>query len=235
MKITEDFVATIEKLQYASFENQNKFEKENEPIMYVCNATISEVGRGLSRFKQYHNIALYLTKEQFEELDGETKKHTFIEKGDRIRVLAGSKWQSTPFEYTSYNKSVIEKVDRSKLSVDANGKTYFSEKVFSYKIIAKKGDWEMERKWYDQNFCTIAKSRVKLPLTDKKQFQSKTLEFFLEPMEMRAIEDLHGEVVKLIAYSNGNKFGEKDVVVYAKVDSAAGVNYLLLEDVEGLE
>lgn len=235
MKITEDFVATVEKLQYASFENQNKFEKEKEPTMYVCNATISEVGRGLSRFKQYHNIAVYLTEEQFNEIDSTTKKHTYIEKGDRIKVLAGSKWQSTPFEYTSYNKKVIEKVDRSKLSVDANGKTYFSEKVFSYKIIAKKGDWEIERKWFDQNYCTIEKSRVKLPLLDKKQFQSKTLEFFLEPIEMRVIEDLHGEVVKVIAYSNGNKFAEKQMVVYAKVDTTAGVNYLLLEDVEGIE
>lgn len=232
MKITESFVGLVERLQYAKFENKKNFEKENDPIMYVCNVTVSEIGRGLSRFKQYHNLVLYLTEEEFNQIDEETKKHSFLEKGDRVRINAGAKWQSHLFEYTSYKDSVVEKVDKSKLQVDKNGKVFFSEKVLAYKVVAKIGDWSIETKWYDQNYCTIPKSRVKLPLLDKKQFSEKSLEFFLEPIEMSIMEDYDGETTKVIAYSNGGKFAEKEMVVHTRVDKNAKVNYLLLENAE---
>ena len=106
MKILENFIGVVEKLQYVSFENKSSFSKAEEPILYVCNATISEVGRGMAKFKQQHNAVFYLTKEQFELVD-ESGKHAIIEKGDRINILAGSKWQSTPLEYKSYSDRMI--------------------------------------------------------------------------------------------------------------------------------
>jgi hypothetical protein len=233
MKITESFVGIVTRLQYATFENKKNFQKETDPVMYVCNVTVEEVGRDLSRFKQYHNLVLYLTEEEYNTIDEEKNTHCFIEKGDRIRINAGAKWQSHLFEYTSYKDSVIDKVDRSKLQVDKNGKVFFSEKVLAYKVVAKIGDWGIETKWYDQNYCTIPNSRVKLPLLNKAQFKETTLEFFLDPIELNILEDYDGQVVKLIAYSNGTKFAEKEMTVHTKVDKSAKINYLLLEDVEG--
>lgn len=233
MKITESFVGTIEKLQYVQFENKNELAKASEPIIYICNATISEVGRGMAKFKQLHNAVLYLTKKQFDLVDEESGKHNFLEKGDRINILEGCKWQSTALEYKSYHEDVIRKVDKSKLKVDSKGKTYYSEKVFAYKIICKQDAWSINTKWYDQNYCTIYKSGVKLPLENKQQFmKDKTLDFFLDPPEMDRVDLFNEQTVKVIAYSNGNKFAEKQMSVKTDINQKAGTYYLLLENAE---
>lgn len=225
MKITENFVAVIEQVKYKEFENKNKKEKEKEPTLFLCNATISEVGRGMSKFKSEHNVVFYLTEDQYTE--------RVIEKGDRVNILAGCKWQPQLLDYKSYDQNKIKEADKSQLKVDSSGKTHLHFKCFAYKIICKdENSWSMNAKWYDQNYCTILNTRVKLPLEDKKQFEAKNkLDFFLDPPEMEIIDKLNGQIVKVIAYSNKNKFSEKEMSVYTERNEKDGTNYLLLEEV----
>ena len=225
MKITEDFVAVIEQVKYKEFENKNSKKKDEEPTLFLCNATISEVGRGMSKFKQQHNVVFYLTEDQYTE--------RIIEKGDRVNILAGCKWQSQLLDYKSYDQEKIKAADKSQLKVDSGGKTHLQFKCFAYKIICKdENSWSMNAKWYDQNYCTILNTRVKLPLEDKKQFEAKNkLDFFLDPPEMEIIDKLNGQIVKVIAYSNKNKFSEKEMSVYTEKNEKDGTNYLLLEEV----
>ena len=225
MKIIENFVAVIEQVKYKQFENKNKNTKDEEPILYLCNATISEVGRGMSRFKTEHNVCFYLTKEQFDE--------KIIEKSDRVNILAGCKWQPQLLDYKTYDQNKIKEADKSQLKVDSAGKTYMQFKCFAYKIICKGEDsWSINAKWYDQNYCTIVNTKVKLPLESKKQFESKNeLDFFLDPPEMDIISPLNGQIVKVIAYSNKNKFAEKQMEVYTEKNEKEETNYLLLKEV----
>ena len=72
-----------------------------------------------------------------------------------------------------------------------------------------------------------------MPLEDKKQFEiNDKLDFFLDPPEMRIINKLNGTVFKVIAYSNKNKFAEKNMLICAERNENDGTNYLLLQEVQ---
>ena len=231
MKIVEDFSVVIENVKYISFENKSAFTKEEKPTIYLCSANVSEVGRGMSRFKQYHNVQFYLTEEQWNVLD-EAGKHVFLEKGDKVNILAGAKWVSQNLDYKSYNKEVIEKADKSQLKVDKDGKTYWNTKCYAYHVQCKdEKAFALENKWYDRVVCTILNSKIKLPLESKEQFKQAKLDYFLDPPEMDVIEQYEDQIVKVVAYSDGNKFGEKMVHVSTTRDLDAGTYYLVLDEV----
>lgn len=225
MKI-EPFVCTIEKLQYKSFENKSKFSED--PIAYVCNATVSEVGRGMTKHKTYHNVTFYLTEEQYNA--------QIIEKKDRMNILEGAKWQSSKLDYMSFNPETIKKADPSKLQVNEKGQTYYKESVYAYKVVCKQGTWDIKTKYYDQNYCTIFNSRLKLPLEDKEQFKTQEkLEFFLDQKEMELVRNLDAQTVRVVAYSNNNKFAEKNMLVDIDINKENGTYYLAITGVDNEE
>lgn len=224
MKITENFVAQIESVKYKEFINKNK--NNEEMRNYICNATIKEVGRGMAKSHQQHNVVFYLNEEDFTE--------RIIEKGDRINIFAGAKWKSQLLEYKSFDEEKIKNADTSQIKIDDKGRRYLYFKCFAYKIECRdENSWSFNTKWYDQNYCTIINTGVKLPLEDKKQFEiNDKLDFFLDPPEMRIINKLNGTVFKVIAYSNKNKFAEKNMLICAEKNENDGTNYLLLQEVQ---
>lgn len=226
MKVSA-FVGKVVSLSYKNFENKIKTENIDETELYLCNVTVEEIGRGMSRYKTYHNILIYLNKEEFDE--------RCIEKNDRIYIGDTAKWKSTKLEYNSYKPEVIKNANKSKLKTDDNGKTFYQDLVFAYKVVCKKNDWQMETKWYDQHYCTIKDSRLKLPLEDKKQFNNLVLEFYLDYDEIDLVKDFNGTVQTLLGYSNHNKMGEKKVGVELVRDEENGCYRLTLtEDKEAV-
>lgn len=223
MKVSQ-FTCQVEKLGYKKVENKVSAKKEEEPMLFLCNATVSEIGRGLGRFKTYHNIMFVLNEQEFNE--------RCIEKNDRIIIMPTAKWKSTKLEYKSYNPEMINKADKSKLKTDEKGKTYYEDVVFAYRVQCKKNDWQIETKWYDQYYCTIKDSRVKLPLEEKKQFSNNMLEFYLDDDEVSKIEPFNKKVCTLIGYANGGKFDEKQINVEMVIDKENGSNRLTLEVVD---
>lgn len=193
MKI-KPFKCIIESLAYVS-----STKNPQKPI-YICNVTVKESGKGSAFNKTQHNLILYLTQEQFD--------NKILEKGDEIQVN-DSKWKQIVTYYTSYSKSVVDKADKSKLKVDSNGKAYFSEKIFSYKIQVKNSNWELSCKWYDLTYLKIKDRNIKLPLMSKKQFDLDIIDFVLEEKEFRELKDLNLTQQIIIGYYKKNKFAEE--------------------------
>lgn len=218
------FTCKVERLGYKKFENQNQQTKEREPIIYMCNTTVSEIGRGMGKFKTFHNIVFILNEQEFAE--------KCIEKNDRITIMPTAKWKSTKLEYKSYNPEMINKADKSKLKSDEKGKTYYEDVVFAYKVKCRANDWQMETKWYDQYYCTIKDSRIKLPLEEKKQFSNKVLEFFLDDDEVNKIKEFSGKTCTLLGYGNGNKFDEKQVDVNLTIEDELNAKKLTIQNRE---
>lgn len=233
MKVTENFVGVVEQLRYAKFEKKKITNEDEEKEIYICNLVISEVGRGLSKFKQKHNVVLYLNEEQYNQIDEDSGAKNFIEKGDRIEIFAGAKWQSQELDYKSYDSNKIKNADKSQIKIDTKGKSYWHIKCYAYKIVCKSQEtWKIKSKWYEQNYCTIFKTRVKLPLLQKTDFTKKEkIDFYLENFEMHLLKQFNGQTVRVIAYSNGNKFAEKEMLVYLNRQDEENLNYLLLSEV----
>lgn len=189
------FKCIIESLAYVS-----STKNPQKPI-YICNVTVKESGKGSAFDKTQHNLILYLTQEQFE--------NQILEKGDEIQVN-DSKWKQIVTYYTSYSKAAIDKADKSKLKVDSNGKAYFSEKIFSYKIQVKNSNWELSCKWYDLTYLKIKDRNIKLPLMSKKQFDLDIIDFVLEEKEFRELKDLNLTQQIIIGYYKKNKFAEEN-------------------------
>lgn len=231
MKITENFKGVVEKIKYNKLENTSKYKKEGDSdFNYLCNITIAEVGQGMAKFPQRHNVVINLTEEQFNTIDEESKQHTIIEKGDRINILTGAKWKSKPLSYKSYSQETISKADKSQLKVDEQGKTYWEMFAYAYTIHCKPEDWSMESKYYDQNYCTIFESGVKLPLESKKSFNADILDWYLDDNEKDKISLFDGKVCRVILYSNKAKASEKNMLVSLQVDNDNKTNYLLLRN-----
>lgn len=213
MKI-QSFKADIVTTKYVKFENKSAFTKEENPEMFVCNVVINEVGRGLSKFKVQHQATLMMTPEQWEA--------KVIEKGDRIEFSDNATFKpDRSVEFKTYDPEKIKNYDKSQLKVDEQGKVYASSKVFPYSLRAKVGDWSLVGKYYDLNYFTIKNSGVKLPLENKEQFeQDEPFEFVLDQNEADAIAQFNGQTVLVIAYSNMNKFADKEMTVSLKRDEA---------------
>ena len=233
MKITENFKGVVEKIKYTKLENNNKYKKDGDAdFNYLCNITIAEVGKGMAKFPQRHNVVIYLTEEQFNAVDEETHAHNLIEKGDRINILAGAKWKCKPLSYKSFSKETIEKADKSQLKVDETGKAYWEMHAYAYAIHCKETDWSMESKYYDQNYCTIKGSGVRLPIETKKSFDAQSLDWYLDDFERDKILPFNEQVCRVILYSNKNKAKEKNMIVQLQVDDENKTNYLLLSEVQ---
>ena len=231
MKITENFKGVVEKIKYTKLENKSQYKKDGDAdFNYLCNITIAEVGKGMAKFPQRHNVVIYLTEKQFNAVDEETHAHNLIEKCDRINILAGAKWKSKPLSYKSFSKDTIEKADKSQLKVDETGKTYWEMHAYAYTIHCKPEDWSMESKYYDQNYCTIKDSGVRLPLETKKSFDAQSLDWYLDDFERDKISPFNEQVCRVILYSNKNKAKEKNMIVQLQVDDENKTNYLLLID-----
>lgn len=194
MKV-KPFKCIIESLAYVSSK------KNPEKPIFICNVTVKESGRGSAFDKTQHNLILYLTQEQFD--------NKILEKGDEIQVN-DAKWKQVITYYTSYNKKVIEKADKSKLKVDSNGKVYFTEKIFSYKIQVKNSNWELFCKWYDVTYLKIIGKDIKLPLMSKKQFNLDIIDFVLEEKEFSELKDLNLTNQTVVGYYKKNKFAEEN-------------------------
>lgn len=233
MKITENFKGVVEKIKYAKLENKSQYKKDGDAdFNYLCNITIAEVGKGMAKFPQRHNVVIYLTEEQFNTVDEETHAHNLIEKGDRINILAGAKWKSKPLSYKSFSEDTIKKADKSQLKVDETGKTYWEMHAFAYTIHCQPEDWSMESKYYDQNYCTIKDSGVRLPLETKKSFDAQNLDWYLDDFGRDKIYPFNEQICRVILYSNKNKAKEKNMLVQLRVDDENKTNYLLLSEVE---
>ena len=225
MKITENFIGVVDKIKYSQCKNVSKYKKEGDAdILYFCNITINEVGKGMVKFPQRHNVVIDMTAQQFDEKP--------IEKGDRIKILAGAKWKSSPLNYKSYANNVIEKADKSQLKVDSKGKVYWEMHAYAYTIQCKFDNWEMESKFYNQNYCTIFNSGIHLPLERKDCFKDSVLTWVIDEKEKEQIKPFDSKVCRIILYSNKNKAQEKEMLVELKFDDENKTNYLQLSEVE---
>lgn len=200
MKI-EPFNCLIENASYV------EVKKEDKESMYCCNISFREMGRGCAFVKHSHNAILYMNKEQFE--------NKLIEKGDFVKIT-NSKWRQIPVYYTSYNKEVINKTDKSKLKVDKDGKTFFSERIFSYKISIPADSWELLYKWYDLTYLMIGDSKIKLPLLNKGQFKDNQLDFILEEPEFAELQKYNNTQQTIIGYYKNKKYDSstRQILVY---------------------
>ena len=214
------FYAEIISVKYLKIENKIKQNKDFEPEIYICNANIKELGRGLAKSHQYHQVQFQLNRQDFDD--------KILEKGDRVQIMDNATWYPQgKMEYKTYDAKKIEKYDKSQLFIDEKGRTYAKTTAYPYIIKVKPEQFKVTTKWYDQNYCCIKSSRVKLPLDSKKQFQTENeFNFFLDEEEYQKLCNYHGCTAFVVAYHCGNKFDEKEMSVVLVKDNSSG-NYLL--------
>lgn len=196
MKV-KPFKCIIESVFYVSAQRK-KSNGETIPT-YICNVTIKESGKGSAFEKNYHNLILYMNQEQFD--------NRVLEKGDEIQVN-DAKWKPITTYYTSYSKKTIDKADKSKLKVSPDGRVYFIERVFSYKISVKNENWELIYKWYNLTYMKIANNAIKLPLISKQQFDLDIIDFVLEEKEFTGLKELDSTEQLVTCYHKNNKFAD---------------------------
>ena len=63
------FKADIINVKYVKYENKNEKIKAVDPLIYVCNAQIKEIGQGLANASRYHQVQIYLTEEDFNNFE----------------------------------------------------------------------------------------------------------------------------------------------------------------------
>lgn len=219
------FKADVSNVKYSSFENKNPQTKETDPMIYVCNAQIKEVGQGLSKSFRNHQAQIFLSKEDFD--------NKIIEKGDRILIKDNATWYPMgKVDYITYDPKKIEKHDKSELQIDSKGRTYAKTTIFPYVIRVKKDQFKIDCKWFDKDYCTVVSSRIKLPLEDQKQFEKETeLAFYLEKEEFERLEPLNTENVQVISYHYNQKKKEKTMELFAMFDKENNAYILSLKDV----
>lgn len=217
------FKADVISMTYQQFETKQQ-KQDEDPIIYVCRANVKETGQGMSKAKWYHNISLYLSKDEFDD--------KIIEVGDRLEISDRAKWRPLKkVEIRTYNPEKLKKSDKSKLKVDEKGRTYASNPVFPYEIKAKIGDWKIDSKMGDRDFCIIAGTTLKLPITEKETYEATAIDYFLDENENDAIASYNGQNVTIKFYKGNVKQGEKTMHVTIKFDTDADAYYLLLEQV----
>jgi hypothetical protein len=218
------FKGDISRVHYSSFENKSSFSEE--PIIYLCNVTIREVGRGLARAKFYHNASLQMIKEEWDK--------KLLEKGDRIEILDNATWHAdTPVEYTVRNKEKLKKLNKSVLQKDKNGYTVGKMYAYPYSIRCKPNQWRMICKFTEQNYCTIFGSSIKLPLNSKVQFLNENeLSWYIDKNEFETLLPLQDEQVRVISYSTNQKKAEKIMLVTLQEETEIEQYYLKLNEIK---
>lgn len=219
MKI-QPFLGKIDKIQYKTFKSNSNEGQE----LYACLCNIIEIGKGLAKYKRFHNALLYLSIQQYNE--------KYLEKGDIINFKENCQWKSYPFTFRSYNPNIIKNKDKSLLKIDNNGKTYYEESAYAYKIVCKEGSWDLKEKYYEKIYCTITRSGLKLPLETKNDFFNQdNLKYFLDIQEMQKISKYDGMVETICAYNGSKKLGEKKMTIKLTQDKDAQTNILSLVEV----
>lgn len=227
MKILS-FTCNVERIRYLTIKSTMK-QNEGE-LVYVCNIYARETGRGYGRFKQYHNVIIYLTQEQFEKRDEETKIQNFIEKNDVLVIKDTAKWRNKLFTFNSWSPEKIKNAPKSMLKVDEKGNVYRQEVIHAYKVVCKDGDYEIKNKWYEKYYCTIKQSRIRLPLGEERQMKEPKLDWFLDTHEMTIMGQYNNEVVEVLFYKNQGFYFSREMSVKITSNAENGTNYLVLED-----
>jgi len=220
------FKADIINVKYVKYENKNEKIKAVDPLIYVCNAQIKEIGQGLANASRYHQVQIYLTEEDF--------NNRALEKGDRIQILDGATWVPVgKTDYITYAPAKIATYDKSQLKVDDKGRTYAKTTIYPYTIRVKADQFKILYKWYDKNYCTITESRIKLPLESFFQFKKdKEIAFFLDEDEYNKLLPYNGEIVNVICYSTGQRKAEKQMETFMAFDETNNAYILTLRALE---
>lgn len=220
------FKCDVVNVKYVQIDNPSRFNKEEEPTLYICMASVREVGQGLAKVKSYVNVKFLLTQEEFE--------NRAIEPKDRLEILDNATWrQEKSIQYKTYDPEKIKTYDTSLLKKDSTGKTYAEFRLYPYSLRCKQGSWKTLYKYYEKNYCTIENSRVHLPLETREQFEIENkLYWFLENDEMAKVRSLDGQQVRVFAYESGNKVNEKIMSVQAQYDATNNTNCLILSRIQ---
>lgn len=221
------FKADVISLNYQQFENKQTTvgTQPDEPTIYICRANVKETGQGLARAKWYHNVSLFLTKEEFD--------NQIVEVGDRLDISERAKWHPLKkTEIRTYNVEKLKNANKSKFKVDENGRTYALNYIYPYEVKAKIGDWKIDSKMGDRDYCLIDGTTLKLPITEKSSYSSDTIDYFLDENEKNAIASYIGQNATVKFYKSKVKSGEKTMRIAVNFDESANAYYLLMEKVE---
>jgi len=217
------FKGDLIKIFYTSFKNKSEFIEDDK--IYICNVTMKEVGKGLTKSKLYHNASLQMTKVDW--------KKKLLEKGDRIEILDGAMWHPENVAiYTIRDKEKLKKCDKSQLSVDEKGYTVGNIYIYPYTLRCKTTQWKLISKFTNQNYCTIYGTRIKLPLENKIEFfNKKSLSWFLDKNEFDLLLQLHQKQVVVLDYGNKQLKTKKTMTVILKEDQTTNTYFLQLNEV----
>ena len=220
------FKADVSSVKYSSFENKNAQTKETEPTIYVCNAQIREVGQGLAKSFRNHQLQIFLSKEEFD--------NKIIEKGDRLLIKDKATWfPMGKVDYITYDPKKIEKHDKSELQLDSQGRTYAKTTIYPYIIRVKEGQFKINCKWFDKDYCTVVSSRIKLPLDSQNQFEKEDeLAFYLDKDEYDKLEPLSTQNVQVISYHYNQKKNEKTMELFTMFDEQNNAYILSLKAID---
>lgn len=222
------FNCKVISIRYLTFESNIKGNKGE--LLYICNTVVREIGRGYHKFAPQHNIMIYLTKEQYEQRDEETNVQNFIEKNDILTIKETAKWKSKLFKFNTSNPEKVKKANKTQLKINEKGIVYKEERIYAYKVVCQQEDYEIKMKWYEEYYCTIKNSRVRLPLAQKEQVNDTKLDWFLDMGETVLIGKYNNEITEILFYRNNTYLLTKEMLVKVMLNAENGTNYLVLEE-----
>ena len=207
------FKARLHHVEYMSGKGRG-----DEDIYYI-RGSVEEITRGRKYKKTYHNVTLYLTKEQFDAKD--------FRKGDIIEISDSAKLSQKMFQLNSYKTSFVKNRPVSALKTDDKGRTYAESSVYTYTVSCKIGEWSLYKHFTDIFYWQFGRLKVPMdggetPAECEAEFRNQIkYEFYLNNEEYKKVEGLVG---------NYFIHGYKDRQSVAK--QAFNIQMTYLEDIE---
>lgn len=186
---------------------------QKNKIRYVADISMKEKGTGMLRSKSVYAGLIYLSKESW--------NNKIFEVGDIIEFEEGTKWKSTPFKYILRDIKDVKKYDKSRIEV-VNGKPTVPITIYNYQLRAEENKVKIILKNEEFIYCTIPKSRIRLPLTNKNDFFKHQLEWIISPQEYKTLFHLRDKLVEVILYEMQRKRSKR-------------ILHLTLNPIEGLQ
>ena len=188
MKIKE-FKARIKKIQYKEFESNSSYSKE--PIIYSAQCLICENHQGNQKFEIRHNCTFYMSKEDYE--------NKILEVGDIVKIFDNVNFLPTLINFNLYDEEKLKEIPANKIETDKNGRSYCPSKAFAYKLVAKIGQWEIDRKNTEMFYWQVGRLKIFME-NESEMLEETAYAFHLEEKEFNKLKECAGQVVVMNGY-----------------------------------
>lgn len=223
MKIKE-FKARIKKIQYKQYDSNSAYSKD--AVCYTAQCLICELHTGNQKFEIRHNCTFYMSEEDY--------NNQTLEVGDIVKLKENVNFVPNVINYNIYDSEKLKDIPANKIDTDKNGRPFCNSKAFAYKLVAKVGQWEIERKNNEMFYWQIG--RLKVFMENKEEMLNETAyAFYLDEKEFNKIKEFAGQEITMSGYKFNTRIKKQPALITITPVEEIGKWKCLIQKLEGGE